>query len=129
MDKGTPLGKWLKKRRKALGLTQVELAACVGCSARTVIQIELGQRRPSRQMAELLARCVEVPPGEVAEFVDFARSNVSTLERPAVEQLAPWLQSPEVPNNVPVPPAAFIGRKKEIEAACTLLMRPAVRLV
>ncbi|MEA2572919.1 MAG: hypothetical protein QOH93_217, partial [Chloroflexia bacterium] len=35
----------------------------------------------------------------------------------------------EVSNNLPVQPTPFIGREKEVEAACALLQREAVRLV
>ncbi|MDQ3929101.1 MAG: hypothetical protein M3328_08140, partial [Chloroflexota bacterium] len=35
----------------------------------------------------------------------------------------------EVSNNLPVQPTPFIGREREVEAACALLRREAVRLV
>jgi len=45
-------GSWLGQRRKALDLTQVELADLVGCSVTTIHKIEADERRPSTQIAE-----------------------------------------------------------------------------
>ena len=45
-------GHWLQRRRKALDLTQEELARRVGCAAETLRKIEADARRPSRQIAE-----------------------------------------------------------------------------
>ena len=44
-------GNWVKHRRKALDLTQLELAQRVGCSLATIVKIESDERRPSRQDA------------------------------------------------------------------------------
>ena len=49
---------WLRERRSALDVTQWELAERVGCSRETIQKIEIGARRPSRQVAELLAACL-----------------------------------------------------------------------
>jgi transcriptional regulator with XRE-family HTH domain len=51
---------WLKRRRKALDLTQVELAERAGCSVGTLRKIESGDRRPSKQLAGLLAKSLEI---------------------------------------------------------------------
>src|SRR5687768_12242117 len=45
-------GRWLQRRRKALDLTQEELAQRVACAAETIRKIEADVRRPSRQIAE-----------------------------------------------------------------------------
>jgi transcriptional regulator with XRE-family HTH domain len=62
MDLDTPFGLWLKRRRKALDLTQDALAQRVGCSLATIQKIEADERRPSRQIAELLAQALEIHP-------------------------------------------------------------------
>ena len=41
-------GLWIKRRRKALDLTQDALAALVGCSKDLIVKIEGDARRPSR---------------------------------------------------------------------------------
>jgi transcriptional regulator with XRE-family HTH domain len=67
----------LKQRRKALDLTQAELAHLVGCSIYTLQHIEEGSARPSRQLAELLAARLEVAPEERDTFVRRARVAVA----------------------------------------------------
>jgi transcriptional regulator with XRE-family HTH domain len=49
-------GAWLKRRRKALDLTQEALAQLVGCSVVSIRKFEGDEQRPSRQLAELLAQ-------------------------------------------------------------------------
>jgi len=44
-------GYWVRRRRKALDLTQAELARRVGAAAITIQKIEADERRPSRQVA------------------------------------------------------------------------------
>src|SRR5690242_353053 len=48
-------GQWLRQRRRSLDLTQTELARLVGCSTVNIRKLESHERRPSRQMASLLA--------------------------------------------------------------------------
>jgi transcriptional regulator with XRE-family HTH domain len=45
-------GSWVRQRRKALDLSQRELAEQIACSLETIKKIEQHQRRPSRQVAE-----------------------------------------------------------------------------
>jgi transcriptional regulator with XRE-family HTH domain len=72
----TMFGQWLRQRRRSLDLTQTALARLVGCSVVTIRKIETGERRPSREMAALLAGLVGIAPGEQAKFVQFARTDV-----------------------------------------------------
>jgi transcriptional regulator with XRE-family HTH domain len=53
---------WLKARRLDLDLTQAELARRASCSVFMLRKIEAGERRPSKQLAELLALALEIPP-------------------------------------------------------------------
>ncbi|MEO6458776.1 MAG: helix-turn-helix transcriptional regulator, partial [Chloroflexia bacterium] len=69
----TTFGLWLKERRGVLGLTQEQLGERIGCSPDSVRKFEAGTRRPSRQIADLLAGCFNVPPDEVELFARFAR--------------------------------------------------------
>ena len=68
-------GQWLKQRRKELDLTQEGLAERIGCSYDAVHKIEGGTRRPSRQIAELLADYFKVAEEERDGFIAFARGN------------------------------------------------------
>lgn len=90
-------GDWLKHRRKMLDLTQKELARQVGCAVVTIRKIETDERRPSRELAEILARCLKIEPANLDAFITFARSDptahappppdspVSPLPIPAIE--------------------------------------------
>jgi transcriptional regulator with XRE-family HTH domain len=61
MEAPISFGLWLKERRRQLDLTQHDLANCAGCSVVTIRKIEADERRPSRQVADLLAQCLEIP--------------------------------------------------------------------
>ncbi|HEX8230600.1 MAG TPA: tetratricopeptide repeat protein [Chloroflexia bacterium] len=90
-------GAYLRQRRKLFGYTQDELAEMAGCSKALVRKIEAGERRPSRQIAELLMEGLEVPPEEQAEFMRLARGE-------APLQAAALLPSPTlVPPSLPLP--------------------------
>ncbi len=73
MSEDLPFGLWLKKRRRALDLTQSALADRVGCSLATIEKIESEERRPSTQIAELLADALEIPTNERETFLRIAR--------------------------------------------------------
>ncbi len=73
-------GYWLKLRRKALGLTQNELATRASCSLFSMWKFELGERRPSKQLAALLAHVLEIPPQDRSTFVKVARGEGITKQ-------------------------------------------------
>jgi predicted ATPase/DNA-binding XRE family transcriptional regulator/Tfp pilus assembly protein PilF len=132
MNNEISFGPWLKERRKELGLTQRDLALRVGCSPVTIEKIESGERRPSKQVAELIADTIGVLPAERQAFVDFARVGLPSNSRPptsTVGQSAPWRAVHRVPNNLPAQPTAFIGREGVVAAVRDLLRRPGTRLV
>jgi transcriptional regulator with XRE-family HTH domain len=72
-EENLSFGDWLRQRRKLLDLTQQELADQVGCSVETVRKIEGQTRRPSRQLAAIMAIHLQIPVTEQAAFVEFAR--------------------------------------------------------
>jgi transcriptional regulator with XRE-family HTH domain len=74
----TSFGNWIKRRRKALDLTQGELARRIGCSMSAIYKIEADERRPSRQVAELLAAHLEIPEDQHTLFLKVARQEKST---------------------------------------------------
>ena len=74
-------GHWVQRRRKALDLTQEELAQKVGCAAETLRKIESNNRRPSDQIAERLAQALEVPEAHQAVFIKAARGNLAALDQ------------------------------------------------
>jgi class 3 adenylate cyclase len=70
------LGLWIKRRRKALDLTQDELAQRVGCSLAMIQKIEGDARRPSREIAALLADKLELADDQRVAFIQSARAEL-----------------------------------------------------
>ncbi len=106
MEAYTSLGAWIKERRKDLELLQEDLTQRVGCSISTLRKIETGVLRPSRQMAERIARCLEVDAAEIAAFVKLARTPIDAHAPPAAAE-------PQQPH-IPAPQDPLIGRAQEI---------------
>ncbi|MBC7811992.1 MAG: tetratricopeptide repeat protein [Burkholderiales bacterium] len=118
----TTFGQWLKQRRKALDLTQEELAQRIGCAANTLYKIEADERRPSKQVAALLAELLNIPPDERPAFVRFARAE-------AVADSAPWGTPFHPPTNLPTQPTVLIGREEDVTAIRKRLLQSEVRLL
>jgi transcriptional regulator with XRE-family HTH domain len=74
MNETSSFGAWLKRRRRALDLTQDELARQVGCSVVTIRKLEADERRPSRQIAERLADCLQIVAEQRAAIITLARA-------------------------------------------------------
>src|SRR6266545_2385109 len=80
MERTASFGYWLRRRRKALDLTQEDLARQVGCAVGTIKKLEGDDRRPSRQFAERLADLLAIPPAERPAFLKAARAELATDE-------------------------------------------------
>lgn len=137
----TSFGNWVRRRRKALDLTQNQLAQRVGCSPSLIFKIETDERRPSRQIAELLAAQLELPPDQRAAFIKVARQEMAALRMTSVEQPLQDLPAltQDAPNQIenaaaqpatlPVFPTQFIGREHEIDIIVQQIMDPTCRLL
>jgi predicted ATPase/transcriptional regulator with XRE-family HTH domain len=125
-------GYWVRRCRKALDLTQAELAAQVGCAEVTIRRIEADERRPSRQIAERLAAQLALPPDQIAAFIQAARAELGAdrLAPPTDGARAASLPT-EAPSRhtLPAQLTSFIGREDEINALAALLVAPTCRLV
>jgi predicted ATPase/transcriptional regulator with XRE-family HTH domain len=135
-DKNAPVvfGQWLKLRRKALDMTQDELAKRVGCSIGALRKIEAGDRKPSRQLAGLLAKAIKISDDDQQAFIHVARGdlNFERLGLPAADTPADFLagllnhqarvsSSPKVEPDLPVcriplQTTPMIGRENEYAA-------------
>jgi transcriptional regulator with XRE-family HTH domain len=137
-------GEWLKHRRQQLLLTQKELARRVSCSAGTIRKLESNARRPSAQLARLLATHLEVPLQQQSAFIVFARAEAYTAEmatalaamgeellRPpphplpftAWPEASPASEVSSIKHNLPPQSTPFIGRSTELAALNTVLAR------
>jgi predicted ATPase/DNA-binding XRE family transcriptional regulator len=130
MDETTlPFGLWLKHQRRAMDLTQEELAQQIGCALVTLRKIEAGERRPSKQILERLAAILSIPPAEQPAFMAYARAIYPSDAAPppgaAIETPGhtPWLtpdrERPD--HNLPAQLTSFIGREREIAEVSRLL--------
>ena len=73
-DRTYSFGYWLRRRRRALDLTQDALAKRVSCSGFSIRKIEADERRPSRRLAERLVAALAIPEDEQRDFLDLARA-------------------------------------------------------
>lgn len=143
-------GEWVKRRRKALDLTQEELAQRAGCSVFALRKIEAGVRKPSKQLAGLLATALEISLDEKDSFIKVARGerNLARLHAPSVDSsLASLLNTSSfatsnpaqqlntdwsavpVSNHIPLPPTPLLGRDSELEAMERLFNHSECRLL
>lgn len=125
-------GIWVRKRRKALDLTQQELAKQVGCSVSLVFKIESDERRPSRQIAELLAEKLDIPADQRALFLKIARQEKSTSSLdsiPPLSRIEPVSPPKLNPGYLPLPPTPLVGREHEVNVITRQLLEPACRLL
>ncbi len=75
-------GQLIKEHRKALDLTQGELARRVGCATITLRKIEYDALRPSVQIGERLAMALNIPLESRADFVRHARTSALATPEP-----------------------------------------------
>ena len=112
MDKTTSLsfGDWVRRRRRALDLTQADLGERVGASAAMIRKVEADERRPSRELAELLAVALGVPATEHNEFLHAAR-NVAAVEKLSIADQPLVAPRPTAAaSNLPAPMTSLVDR-------------------
>lgn len=134
MEPSVSFGVWFKERRKKLDLTQADLAGCVGCTAATIRKIEAEERRPSRQVAELLAACLHIPADQHALFLQIARKErrverLGTISPVPDTGLTLEHLLPPPKSNLPLPPTPLLGREQELMAIARLMQDPQCRLL
>jgi predicted ATPase/DNA-binding XRE family transcriptional regulator len=132
-EEDSPLffNEWLKRRRQELDLTQEQLAKRACCSVFAIRKIEKGERRPSRQLAELLAKSLEVPSEDQITFIQVARGELGVERLPSPDRASrPGGGKPgPTPGNLPRSLTPFIGREPELGALGQLLQDPQCSLL
>ena len=137
MDDTGTFGQWLKRRRKALDLTQADLADAVGYSLSTIRKVESDEERPSKALVDGLADTLRIPNAERPAFTRFARdlgadtTAVATLPFPSLPTTPASCGAVVVAphSNLPTPPTPLIGRETERAALLRLLRDPNIRLL
>jgi tetratricopeptide (TPR) repeat protein/transcriptional regulator with XRE-family HTH domain len=133
-DRTDSFGYWLRRRRKALDLTQEALAQRVSCSGFTIRKIEADERRPSRRLAERLAASLAVPEEERRDFLDAARALRATnrlrldptpagADAPAAAPPASIHSPPDSTRVAASDTAPFVGRNNEYGLLIGLIAR------
>lgn len=114
-------GIWLRQRRRALNLTQAQLADQIGCALITLKKIEGDERRPSILMAERLAMCLQIGPSFWPQFVRIARGELAADRLPIffLEDSRAVVNSS--PNNLPYAPTPILGRARDISMTADIL--------
>jgi tetratricopeptide (TPR) repeat protein/transcriptional regulator with XRE-family HTH domain len=100
----------LAQRRKAVGLTQEQLAELLGVERTTVVRWEGGQTEPAPSQRSRLAQALGVSADRIEELL--------TVGEPAASPLA---EAPGVPRQLPAVVADFTGRAAELEALTGIL--------
>jgi len=140
MQPETSFGEWVRRRRKALDLTQEQLADLVGCSYSTIRKIESDERRPSIQVAELLASNLKIDDDQRTRFLQVARGYMLADKLPGSSSgIEPFDQTqggPDSssqtfipPTNLPATSTPFIGRQQDIVSLTKLIQDPLCRLI
>jgi predicted ATPase/DNA-binding XRE family transcriptional regulator len=108
MDAVDSFGRWLRRRRRLLDLTQEELAKAVGCALVTIRKMEMDERRPSKALVDRLAKCLNISEAEYSDFMALARNGPISLPSPTEEPV-------ELENRV------FVSREQELAHLDTFL--------
>ncbi len=114
LDDIVSFGYWVKRRRKALDLTRAALAQQVSCSPVTINKIERDERRPSLEMAKLLADHLHIAESDRESFLQMARGTFTpTMPSPleAVPVLPQFLADDPDPEETP---PLFVAREQEL---------------
>ena len=131
MHRTSTWGTWLAQRRALLDLTQLDLANMVGCSESLIYKLERNMRRPSKQVASLLAQYLQLHTDYHAVFIQAARGLCTATQLPP-PVYAHMFGGETHPLPFSVPPKALnrlIGRTEDLYTLCRMLAIPATRCV
>jgi predicted ATPase/transcriptional regulator with XRE-family HTH domain len=127
-------GEWLRRQRTHRHLTREEFSKRVGCSVSTLRKIEDDERRPSSQIAGLIANTLDISPADHETFLRVARGEWGTNH---LSPLSNLIQTPGISHtesasprtNLPILPIPLIGRQRELNELTQLLKEPECRML
>jgi len=109
-----PPGLWLRRKRRAAGLTQEKLAERTGLSVRAISDLERGARKPYPRSLRLVAGALGVPETTADELIAWYRTSPDGGSVP----LRPFGMGHHdlltVPQQLPAALAQFSGRTAEL---------------
>jgi tetratricopeptide (TPR) repeat protein/transcriptional regulator with XRE-family HTH domain len=114
MTSGATKRKRLAERRKAMGLTQEQLAQQLGVERTTVVRWERGETQPLPRLRPGLARALQVPAERIDELLTTSAAPISREAQ----------SSALVPRQLPAAVAGFTGRAVELAALTSMLAGP-----
>ncbi len=134
MSKEATFGGWLRQRRNDLGITQEEFSNHLGFSLALLRKLEASERRPSGQVALLIAQYFRLPTDEQEAFVVFARTGGigATTAEPSSNRVtppAPWRRKYLRQANLPAVLTPLVGREHERAAALDHMLHSKTRLL
>ena len=119
-------GEWLRGQRNERKLTRQEFANRIGCSVAMLRKMESDERRPSAQIAELIANCLDIPLPERETFVKVARGEL-TMARLISASKGDASTASKI--SLPVLSTPLIGRQQEVDELNKLLRDPQCRML
>lgn len=129
MSEAVYFGEWVAQRRKSLDMTQRDLAQQASCALATIKKIETGERRPSRELAAIMADALQIPTGTHEDFVACARGlrPVGVLYKIHATPTEP--ERAKAKSQIPTSAAPILGRTDELSQISDLLTRSDCRLL
>ncbi len=122
-------GLLLRQHRIRAGLTQERLAARAQMSARGLIHLERGTRRPYPDTLHRLAEALSLTSEQRDALVNAAHATDAVPSAPIPESSPQPVNRAPLFTPLPVPPTPLIGREHEVATVTALLREPGVRLV
>lgn len=115
MDQFASFGYWVRRRRKLLDMTQADLAGKVSCSLSMLRKIERDERRPSDQLAELLADHLAIDESQRGPFLQMARGQYAPGLPDPTKTSRSLYQAQTKVSQRGEEQAPFVARQRELE--------------
>jgi transcriptional regulator with XRE-family HTH domain/tetratricopeptide (TPR) repeat protein len=115
LDQLNSFGYWVRRQRKLLDMTQSDLAQKVSCSLSMIRKIEHDERRPSEQLANLLAENLAIDDSQQQLFLQMARGQFTTALPTPIETGSVLTETPAAFGIRQAERATFVARKQELK--------------
>src|SRR5215217_2982376 len=134
MEETPSFGQWVRRWRKALAMTQEQLAEKAYLSTVYISLIERGERYPAPDAARSLAKALGLAGDTRIRFMRWCATrrlpSDEQMPLPAPpEQNAPVRPSARLSSKLSTPPNPLVGREAEVSEAIRILTTPRQRLL